>query len=361
MSSNRLAANNCYLEVESSTLYGIIRVVFLVSSSFKRNVMVVSPWMKYGAEVILRKRLETYIAQKQKISGGSRSVPVVCVVLEGGSCTIRSVLDYVTNVPRVPVVVCDGSGRAADLLAFAHQTVRENGSFPDGVRPQLAELVQRVFDCGGPTADKVVTELIMCTQQKHLMTVFRLGEKGGQDVDHAILSALLKGQNLSPADQLALALAWSRVDIARSDIFTSGQEWPQSALHSAMMEALINDRVDFVRLLLENGVNMQRFLTIGRLEELYNTDKGPPNTLYYIIRDVVKVRQGYRYKLPHIGLVIEKLMGNAYKSSYTTSEFRSKYCAFMKKFRVIECQVADKCSCLSPLVIWVCSSNFNHE
>ncbi|PIO55876.1 hypothetical protein TELCIR_22733, partial [Teladorsagia circumcincta] len=167
-------------------------------------------------------------------------------------------------------------------------------SFPDGVRPQLAELVQRVFDCGGATADKVVTELIMCTQQKHLvpfiMTVFRLGEKGGQDVDHAILSALLKGQNLSPADQLALALAWSRVDIARSDIFTSGQEWPQSALHGAMMEALINDRVDFVRLLLENGVNMQRFLTIGRLEELYNTDKGPPNTLYYIVRDVVKGR-----------------------------------------------------------------------
>lgn len=38
-----------------------------------------------------------------------------------------------------------------------------------------------------------------------------------------------------------------------------------------MMEALINDRVDFVRLLLENGVSMGNFLTIGRLEELYNT------------------------------------------------------------------------------------------
>ncbi|VDL62852.1 unnamed protein product [Nippostrongylus brasiliensis] len=60
-------------------------------------------------------------------------------------------------------------------------------------------------------------------------------------------------------------------------------------------------------------------------------DKGPPNTLYYIVRDVVKVRQGYRYKLPHIGLVVEKLMGNAYKSSYTTSEFRSKYSSFMKR------------------------------
>ncbi|PIO57814.1 hypothetical protein TELCIR_20766, partial [Teladorsagia circumcincta] len=52
---------------------------------------------RYGAEVVLRKRLENYIAQKQKISGGSRSVPVVCVILEGGSCTIRSVLDYVTK------------------------------------------------------------------------------------------------------------------------------------------------------------------------------------------------------------------------------------------------------------------------
>ena len=36
------------------------------------------------------------------------------------------------------------------------------------------------------------------------------------------------------------------------------------------MDALVGDRVDFVKLLLENGVNMQRWLTIDRLEELYN-------------------------------------------------------------------------------------------
>ncbi len=38
-----------------------------------------------------------------------------------------------------------------------------------------------------------------------------------------------------------------------------------------MMEALIYDRVEFVKLLLENGVSMEKFLTIERLEELYNT------------------------------------------------------------------------------------------
>lgn len=50
---------------------------------------------RYGADVVLRRQLEGYIVQKQKIDGIERSVPVVCVVLEGGMSTIRTVLDYV--------------------------------------------------------------------------------------------------------------------------------------------------------------------------------------------------------------------------------------------------------------------------
>lgn len=38
-----------------------------------------------------------------------------------------------------------------------------------------------------------------------------------------------------------------------------------------MLDALVLDRVDFVKLLIENGVSMHRFLTLSRLEELYNT------------------------------------------------------------------------------------------
>ncbi|PZC87367.1 hypothetical protein B5X24_HaOG201603 [Helicoverpa armigera] len=58
------------------------------------------------------------------------------------------------------------------------------------------------------------------------------------------------------------------------------------ALDEAMMQALEHDRIDFVKLLLENGVSMRKFLTIPRLEELYNTKSGPSNTLRYILRDV---------------------------------------------------------------------------
>lgn len=38
-----------------------------------------------------------------------------------------------------------------------------------------------------------------------------------------------------------------------------------------MMDALVNDRIEFVKLLLEQGVIMNKFLTIQRLEELYNS------------------------------------------------------------------------------------------
>ena len=38
-----------------------------------------------------------------------------------------------------------------------------------------------------------------------------------------------------------------------------------------MLDALVMDRVAFVQLLIDNGMTMSRFLTVERLEELFNT------------------------------------------------------------------------------------------
>lgn len=54
-------------------------------------------------------------------AGLNQGVPVVCVVVEGGPSVVSTVLDYVSTVPPVPVFVFEGSGRAADLLAFLHK------------------------------------------------------------------------------------------------------------------------------------------------------------------------------------------------------------------------------------------------
>ncbi|XP_070302973.1 transient receptor potential cation channel subfamily M member 3-like [Salvelinus sp. IW2-2015] len=154
-----------------------------------------------------------------------------------------------------------------------------------------------------------------------------MGSEGHQDIDLAILTALLKGANASAPDQLSLALAWNRVDIARSQIFIYGQQWPVGSLEQSMLDALVLDRVDFVKLLIENGVSMHRFLTLSRLEELYNTRHGPSNTLYHLVRDVKKgnLPPDYRISLIDIGLVIEYLMGGAYRCNYTRKRFRTLY------------------------------------
>ncbi|KAB7493931.1 Transient receptor potential cation channel trpm [Armadillidium nasatum] len=161
-------------------------------------------------------------------------------------------------------------------------------------------------------------------KKKDLITVFRLKE--GSELDQSILSALLYSKCLSPPEQLSLALTWNRVDIARSHVFNEDVVWPQGSLEQAMMDALVNDRIEFVKLLIEQGVSMKKFLTIERLEELYNSNQGPVNTLRYIIKDIKKtVPRDYKYSLIDIGLAINKLMGGAFRSSYTRKKFRSTF------------------------------------
>lgn len=97
---------------------------------------------KYGCEIGFRRRVERFLSRhKSEISvdfdlkakvmdvtieekitlQNHHSIPLVCLIVEGGTNTIQTVLVNVHDKPPVPVVVCDGSGRAADLIAFTHR------------------------------------------------------------------------------------------------------------------------------------------------------------------------------------------------------------------------------------------------
>ncbi|XP_013868010.1 transient receptor potential cation channel subfamily M member 3 isoform X12 [Austrofundulus limnaeus] len=282
---------------------------------------------KYGAEVRLRRQLEKHISLQKINTRIGQGVPVVALIVEGGPNVISIVLEYLRDTPPVPVVVCDGSGRASDILAFGHKYSEEGGIINESLRDQLLVTIQKTFTYSRTQAQHLFIILMECMKKKELITVFRMGSEGHQDIDLAILTALLKGANASAPDQLSLALAWNRVDIARSQIFIYGQQWPVGSLEQAMLDALVLDRVDFVKLLIENGVSMHRFLTLSRLEELYNTRHGPSNTLYHLVRDVKKgnLPPDYRISLIDIGLVIEYLMGGAYRCNYTRKRFRTLY------------------------------------
>nr|DBA31795.1 TPA: hypothetical protein GDO54_007569 [Pyxicephalus adspersus] len=265
---------------------------------------------KYGAEVSLRRGLEKMINLQRIHARIGQGVPVVALIFEGDPNVIPTVLDYLKESPPVPVVVCEGTGRAADILAYVHKQTEEEGTLPEGAELEIISTIKKTFNFSQSEAVHLFQTVMECMKRKALITVFHIGSDEHQDIDVAILTALLKGTNASALDQLVLTLAWDRVDIAKNHVFVYGQQWLVGSLEQAMLDALVMDRVAFVKLLIENGVSMHKFLTIPRLEELYNTGNLPP---------------GYKITLIDVGLVIEYLMGGTYRCIYTRKRFRIIY------------------------------------
>lgn len=101
------------------------------------------------------------------LSGKSHGIPVVLLVLEGGPNTILTVLESVTSNPAVPVVIAEGSGRAADILAHAHGLVISN----DGC----------VFE-----VNFTETRKIFFIFNKELYTFFRLHRTDMEDMSEVV-------------------------------------------------------------------------------------------------------------------------------------------------------------------------------
>ncbi|KAG9331519.1 hypothetical protein JZ751_018922 [Albula glossodonta] len=220
------------------------------------------------------------------------------------------VLRYVRSAPPVPVVVFEGTGRIADLLAFIHKQTTDNRQLEADIREDVLVRIQHTFGLGKSQSSQLYDLLTDCMDYRD------------SESDTAILTALFKGTKVPAPDQLNITLAWDREDIAKKHVLVYGQHW------KAMLDALVMDRVGFVKLLIENGMTMNRFLTMPRLEELYNTQLGSANNLlYHLVEDVKQSHLpiGYRVSLIDVGLVIEYLIGGAYRSTYTRKHFRATY------------------------------------
>uniref|UniRef100_A0A3B4VK82 non-specific serine/threonine protein kinase n=1 Tax=Seriola dumerili TaxID=41447 RepID=A0A3B4VK82_SERDU len=283
---------------------------------------------KHGCQQGLRRKLEKHI-QLQKIHPRlNQGVPVVCVVVEGGPAVVSTVLDYVSNVPPVPVLVFEGSGRAADLLAFLHKQTAVDRQLDEDIKEDFLIKIGDVFGVDRAEASHLYSLLLQCMDHRQSITIFDSESEDQMTPDAAILTATLKGTKASPAEQLSMALVWDRADIAQKDVLVYGQHWQVGSLEQAMLDALVMDRDSFVKLLIDNGMTMSRFLTVDRLEELYNTPHGQTDRfLHHLVEDVkqTSLPTGYRLSLIDIGLVIEYLIGGAYRSTYTRKHFRAAY------------------------------------
>ncbi|KAK1806892.1 hypothetical protein P4O66_005375, partial [Electrophorus voltai] len=298
---------------------------------------------KSGGQLELRRRLERHLHRQRIHPRLGQRVPVVCVVVEGGPPVLSLVLEYVSRTPPVPVIVFEGTGRAADLLALIHKQTAVDRKLDTDIKEDFLLRVQAVFGVGRPEASQLFTVLTSCMGHREMITIFDSESEDHLEPDVAILTASLRG---TPADQLSITLAWDRADIAQEHILVYGQQWKVDlmehfgtalkvgALEQAMLNALLMDRVGFVKLLIENGITLKHFLTVSRLEELYNTVthiQCPPSVLHSSNCNCTSVclqcrlSVGHKISLIDIGMAIEYLIGGAYRSTYMRKSFRAVY------------------------------------
>ncbi|GAB0190008.1 transient receptor potential cation channel subfamily M member 5 [Grus japonensis] len=124
---------------------------------------------------------------------------------------------------------------------------------------------------GGPGT----LEIQNIISHQHLLTLHNFEQDSSEELDTVILKALVKACKSHSQDaqeyldELKLAVAWNRVDIAKSEIFNGDVEWKSCDLEEVMMDALVNDKPEFVKLFIDNGANISEFLTYSRLQRLY--------------------------------------------------------------------------------------------
>ncbi|KAL3316004.1 Transient receptor putative cation channel subfamily M member 3 [Cichlidogyrus casuarinus] len=164
-------------------------------------------------------------------------------------------------------------------------------------------------------------DMRLCMKRKDLISVFRMGDGTSDEIDIAILTALLQAseQKLTIAERLSLTMAWNRPDIARSKVFTGSVKFHADMLNNAMADALLNDRLDFVKLLLEKGLSIQQFLTTMRLEELYVALYTTCPTFQRLFNKVIGARQKINLRL--VGQLLEQLIGHGYQHTYCAKSF----------------------------------------
>ncbi|XP_052091143.1 transient receptor potential cation channel subfamily M member-like 2 isoform X6 [Mytilus californianus] len=284
----------------------------------------------FAVEIPFRAKLENAVANMTTDTGKDAvKVPVCCLVAEGGPGTLETVHQSILN--NIPIIIVQGSGRAADILAAAYEfskesekeyvdkygkkTWRSETEFDSTQEAKIIDMIKDVFGDKNLVKNwQMVKESLV---NRDLVTVFNLSpsstNQASKDIDYAILKALLKANKDQVYDQLKLALAWNRIDIAKSEIFVDDRTWEPGSLDDILQSAIMLNRKDFIELFLDHSVSLKDFLSVTRLRQLYN--QIPPKCQLSLL-----LRRTKQYNsdvtMSDVGYLIQELIGDFYASHH---------------------------------------------
>uniref|UniRef100_A0A673XMN1 Transient receptor potential cation channel, subfamily M, member 5 n=1 Tax=Salmo trutta TaxID=8032 RepID=A0A673XMN1_SALTR len=230
--------------------------VYSLDCNHSHFVLVEEDPQRPGATSEMRVKLLKHISLQRTGYGGAGSfeITVLCLLVHGEPRILQRMYRGIGNA--MSWLILAGSGGVADILV----TLMNRGCWDmDSVQELLLDTFPSVHHSTDITNWTKLIQKIL--DNGHLLTVHD-PEQESSELDTVILKALVKACKSQSQeaqdflDGLKLAVAWNRVDIAKSHIFNGDVEWTAGDLEEVMMDALVNDNPDF-------------FLTYGRLQELY--------------------------------------------------------------------------------------------
>ncbi|CAH8518866.1 unnamed protein product [Schistosoma turkestanicum] len=315
-------------------------------------------------------------------------VPICGIVGGGNIATLDQIYASVT-LNRCPMVLVRGTGGVADILSnvldfMSFKDTLEETFTDQEIDYKIASIIQEVqedarrnkhgrplkkFDKSTKSMDKPINITInpptdnvskplssttgpnesavtytMINMKEYESQVYRLKELADDyahlfsvfeyddiDLDGYMISALLSSagidrpKNELNLDQLEITIRLNRADIARTKIFLEGKRWKKGDLNEFMFNVILNEQTDFVRLILENGFNLDDFLTVHTLERLYTECLKKTDYKSRLLQQLWKNSRIYKMDwvmLRDIGRIIKNLLGDFYHPFYLSKRFQ---------------------------------------
>eukprot|EP00049_Salpingoeca_infusionum_P018811 m.358873 g.358873 ORF g.358873 m.358873 type:complete len:1618 (-) comp18327_c0_seq1:37-4890(-) len=208
---------------------------------------------EFGKEIDFRGEFEREASTKF-------DAPVVTIVIQGGPGTLKTAYVAVTN--GTPIIVVDGSGLAADVLAYAYNFLHSSLSKYSGYTiDDLKIMIAKAFNATTPErVNALLQQTLDSVDNPNLVHVYNIHDSVGQSFESIVLKAVFKS-GVSLKNKLRQAMFFESLDVARQELSDAMADTEKAkeipvVVNDNLMSALLHNQPAFVNLYMEYGAHV---------------------------------------------------------------------------------------------------------
>ncbi|XP_063713304.1 transient receptor potential cation channel subfamily M member 1-like isoform X4 [Symsagittifera roscoffensis] len=295
-----------------------------------------------GAELFVRSSLEELIqadpSDSQHFNGVGLNIPTVLILIGGDFDTFERAANAVEK--EIPIILCEGSGLATDIIASGIRVSQKSADFKLSKEQEqvLVKLMEtqlstkppkgKIFPSALFEGSRHLPFLRKCVKHRKMVFFYRI-DLSVSHLDVAIMRALLKSGPARRKDPVQLAVRWNRCDEVVEDHLKSpqtglgGSRFQQSSrgspdkrlgmfgktgfdinekpnIKELVTQALLEDKPEFIKLFLEHGLDIRKYLTTNQLAQIYEASCSVYPPLVKLLKKARNGKAKSYFKIKHV-------------------------------------------------------------